>query len=834
MPLTHDIRYALRGFLRNPLFTAVALLSLALGIGANTAIFTLVDQLMLRKLPIRDPDSLVMLFRAGPSHVGNNTGPRTLSFPLYLDLQQRAEPLAEVLCRRETRASVTSGGQTERVGAEMVSANFFEMLGVKPAVGRLFGAEEDDRASGPHPVVVLSYAYWASRFGLDPNVVGSKILVNDHPMTVVGVSAQGFAGLDPARAPQLRLPILMSSAEGFTPGFDVLEDRFTTWVQVFARLEPGYTAESALAPLQVLFQQVHRHEATLPGAREWNGSQREAFLAEKVAVERAAAGYSDLRNRVSAPLAMLMGMVGLVLLIACTNVASLLMAKGFARQKEIAVRLSAGATRARLVGQLLVESLALALLGGAAGIGLALAATRGLLALVPAGWNLLLRPEPDSRILAFTLALCFLTALVFGLAPAIRATRLDLAAALKDGAAPVAGTRGATLLRKALVAAQVSLGFLLLFGAGLFTKSLYELKTADTGFHDLDQLVTFQLDPAANGYDDVRAASLKQTILERLRALPGVESAALACSPLLQEIEFSAGLSVEGRPSLSQEGGPEFLNCFSPGYFETMGIPILEGRGFEARDVKPGYPTVAIVNRRFARHFFGDQSAVGRRLGWGVGPNTPLNIEIVGVVSDSLHQGPREGVKRQVFFPEYGKNAATFYVRAASAPASFLPQVRSLVKELDPSVPVTDLKRLSAQLDETLLTDRLTALLSVSFGLLATLLAMVGLFGLMAFVVTRRTRELGLRMALGARPRVVIWIVMKEVMLLLAIGLAIGVPAALAFGRLVSSQLYGIADSDPWTAFTAMLLMIVASGAAGLVPALRATRIDPTSALRCE
>jgi predicted permease len=817
-----DLRYAFRGFFRNPLFTMVAVLSLALGIGANTAIFTLMDQLMLRKLPIRDPDNLMMLYRAGDSYVGTNTGPRTLSFPLYLDFKQKAEPLAEVLCRREVPTTVSVGDRTERVEAEMVSGNYFTMLGVKPAAGRLIYAEDD---KGVSPVVVLSHDYWASHFGSDPNVVGSTILMSGYPMTIVGVSARGFTGLDPARSPQIRLPVSIYR--------NPLEDRFTTWVQVFARLKPGFTAESAHPQLQLLFHQIREHEATLPGAREWSSFQRERFLAGKIAVERAAIGYSSVRNEFSAALTVLMCMVGLVLLIACANVASLLIAKSYARRKEIAVRLSTGATHGRIVSQLLAESLALSLAGGIAGVGLAYGMTRGLLSLVPAGWNLLLRPEPDSRILLFTLVLSVLTALVFGFAPALCAIRQDLTATLKDNVGAITGAGRPSLLRKTVVTAQVALCFLLLFGAGLFARSLRNLKTADSGFRDLANLVAFQIEPAANGYDALRTVSFFQDLLERLRALPGVKSAALASVPLLRgnRSEYSGGVSVEGYHARVGEDMQAFMNFISPGYFATMGIPILEGRDFEHRDVRQDI-TTTIVNQEFARHYFGDRSAIGRHLEWNA-PDGKVNAEIIGVVANSFWGGPREGIERQVFFRNYG-GSVTFFVGTTIDSASTYAAMRNAVKTLDASMPVIDMKTLATQLDETLLIDRLSALLSAGFGLLATLLAAIGLYGVMAFAVARRTKELGVRVALGAHSVSVVWIVMKEVLLLLSIGLAIGIPSALLLGRFVSSQLYGIEGNDPWTAATALVLMILVSSAAGLIPARRASRINPILALRYE
>ena len=478
---TSDVRLAIRSLGRSPLFATVAILSLALGIGANTAIFTLIDQIVLRKLPVTAPEQLVMLYQQG-AHNGSNMGTRMHSYPMYQDFQKRAEPLAELLCRRLVAASVSIDNQTERLEAEIVSGNYFTMLGVKPAVGRLFNSQEDDQVYQGHPVVVLSYTYWNNRFARDPGVVGKKILVNDFPMTIIGVSAAGFAGIDPARSPQIRVPVQMK--EAMLPEWPWLhvDNRRARWVQVFGRLKPGYTVESAAAPLQGLFTQIRTYEMTLPAAKDWSQYSRDQFMKGRMRVESAATGFSGIRNDFSTALIVLMCMVGLVLLIACANVANLLIARAFMRQKEIAVRLSLGASRGRLVRQLLVESLVLSAAGGVVGLALAFLLTRGLLRLVPTdGQPLMINAYPDARILMFTVALTFLTGIVFGLLPALRASRPDPWTTLKDTVGSIAGTGGSLFLRKGLVTAQVALSFLLLFGAGLFVKSLQNLRDDRNG-----------------------------------------------------------------------------------------------------------------------------------------------------------------------------------------------------------------------------------------------------------------------------------------------------------------------------------------------------------------
>jgi predicted permease len=528
----------------------------------------------------------------------------------------------------------------------------------------------------------------------------------------------------------------------------------------------------------------------------------------------------------------LMAMVGLVLLIACANVANLLIARAFARQREIAVRLSLGATRGQLVRQLLTESVLLSLIGGAIGVGLSIVLTQALIAFIPQQQPLLIEPTPDLRILSFTFVLTLFTGIVFGLLPALKASKPDQWATLKDTVGGIAGGSGGSLyLRKGLVAAQVALSFLLLFGAGLFVRSLQNLQTTDTGVQ-MENLVTFGLSPALSGYDNPRTVNLYNELLERLRSTPGIKSASHAAVGILAGSEWDSSTSVEGHNAKDGEDMQAFMNALSPGYFDTMGIKLLDGRDFRTSDIVEN-PKIAIVNRKFAQHFFGDKPAVGKRLGRGTGPNTKLDVEIVGVVEDSLYEGPREGVRRQVFWPGYG-GSATFYVRTTEASSSAFNVIRNEVKRLDAGMPIYEVKTLQGQLDETLLTDRLIAALSAGFGLLATLLASIGLYGVMAFVVARRRKEIGLRLALGAEPAGVLWIVMREVLILLSIGLAVGVPAAIGLGRYVSSQLYGIEPNDPWMAIGTVLLLTVVSAAAGLIPATRASRIDPILALRYE
>jgi predicted permease len=835
-----SVRYALRAFGRNPLFTTMAVMSLALGIGANTAVFTLLDQLVLRLLPVKEPERLVMIWPTFP-HFGNNSGDRTASYPMYQDFQRKAEAFDFVFCRFETPSSVTVDGDTERVTAELVSGNFFQALRIGPAVGRVFSPEADDRIYKGHPSIVLSHQYWLSRFAGDPNVVGKKILVNSYPMEIVGVSAAGFAGLDPARSPDIRVPILMTPL--MTPGRDDLANRRSQWIQMFARLKPGYTVESARASLQPLFHQILQQEVREPALRGISQHDRELFLKRAALVEKAANGYSGLRQQYSTALIVLMSMAGLILVIACSNVASLLIARALARQKEMAVRLAIGAGRKTLIGQLLVESVLLSLAGAALGLALSVAATRGLLSMLPAsGTTLMLRAEPGARILLFSIGMALATGLLFGVAPALHSTKLDLLTSLKDLGGAVTGGSSPARFRKTLVTAQVALSFLLLMGAGLFARTLANLKNTRTGFESAGNLVSFQVDPAKNGYTVARTRNFYTDALREFRAIPGVKSAAYAMWPLLNGREWDLTVVVGGHQAEQGEDMQAYYNLVSPGYWKAMGIPLLQGRDFDERDRVDGGDdpqpwNVAIVNREFAEHFFGAQDPIGRRIGCCHGTGTKPSIRIVGVVENSLFGGPRAGVRRQVFLPyleSASPAAVTFYVRTTKPSAAIFATLRHMVAKLDGSMPMYDLKTLENQLDETLSTERLIASLSAVFGVLATVLAALGLYGVMAFVVAQRTREIGLRMALGAPRSWVLWLVLREVLVLVGAGLAVGVPGALLLSRYLASQLFGVAPTDVWTCATAIAILSMVGAVSALVPARRASAIDPMTALHYE
>jgi predicted permease len=531
-----------------------------------------------------------------------------------------------------------------------------------------------------------------------------------------------------------------------------------------------------------------------------------------------------------------MCMVGLVLLIACANVASLMVARAVARQKEIAVRLAVGASRAQLIRQLLIESVMLSAVGAIAGVFLSIWTIRGLMSFLPeSGTPMMLSATPDLRILGFTALLAIVTGLLFGLAPALQATRVSQWDTLKEAGGAVS-SGGSVRLRKVLVAAQVALSFVLLAGAGLFTRSLGNLQATSTGFQGINNLVSFQVNASLNGYSVAREKLFYRQLLDSLRGVPGVQSAAIASVPLLHGFEWDSTMSVEGHRAKDGEDMQAFMNALSPGYFSTMGVSMLDGRDIRDGDLGEQV-TVAVVNRKFAEHFFGKSPAVGRRIGFGGGPDTRLDIEIVGVAENTLYEGPREGVRRQVFVPRFQSRfpgSVVYYIRTNLPSAQMAAAIRNEVRRLDASMPIYEVKTLERQLDETLFTERLIAILSAAFGLLATLLAAVGLYGVMAFVVARRTREIGLRMALGARPLSVIWLVMREVILLLGAGLAVGIPSAYALSRYVSAQLYNVEAASPALALTAAGLLAAVAIIAGLLPSQRASAVDPMRALRYE
>jgi len=829
-----DLKQALRVFWKQPAFAAIVVLTLALGSGANTAIFTLLDQVMLRALPVERPDRLVVLSGPGPfsgwsSNQSDSVMP--LSQPM-LDGLREAPVFQGAFGHYWSDVHVSLDGQTENVRGDMVTGSFFQVLGLRPAHGRLFTADDDRKPSG-HPVVVLSHAYFERRFGGDPAVVGRTLSINNHPMTVIGVAPRGFNGAEISSAIDLYVPLAMQNEVQPTWGNRLGEWR-SRWLVCMARLKDGVSLEEARAQANLVYAQLLQEDLRhIQGISE---SHSERFLKKTLVITPGGRGTSGLRDQSGTPLMVLMGMVGLVLLIACANVASLLLTRASSRQKELAVRLALGAGRSRLIRLHLVESLLLALAGGLVGLQLAYWLGDALIRALPYESAVrTLSATPDWRVGLFTITIAVVSGVGFGLVPALRASQTDLAPALKSEATSVVGGTGHFRLRKGLVVAQVALSLLLLIGAGLFTRSLMNLRALDPGFQ-ADRLFTFTVDPSMNGEDyPTRVATLRR-IQDELAGMPGVVSASAAEVALMTDSNSSSTVRVEGYESKEGENMNPNFNSVAPGFFETLGIPLVAGRDVAESDVL-GAPQVAVVNEVFARYFFKEQNPIGRRFGLGRHGDKGYELEIVGVVRDGKAASLRETQRRFVYVPytqDSRVGGLTYYVRSSALPDSFGKQLRAAVGRIDPTLPVTELKTMRAQIGESLFVERMVAALSAAFGLLATLLAAIGLYGVMGYAVTMRTREIGLRIALGADRPAVLTLVLREVAILAAIGIAIGLPGGYGLGRVIESQLFGLNARDPLTFAVATVALIGTAFLAGLIPAVRAVRVDPMTALRYE
>jgi predicted permease len=849
--LWQDIRYGLRMLRKNPSFTVVAVLTLALGIGANSAVFNVLDTVLLRSLPVTAPHELVLLTDPD-SHgreFGNESGDRSLlSFWEFEYLRDHNDVFSGMLAAdsdlpqlQVNLSSFAADGSAPEETARVrpVSGGYFSTLGVKAAAGRLFTAEVD-RARGASAFAVISYAFWKQRFGLDPAILGKTIRIHQTPFEIIGATEQGFFGETVGQVPDIWVPLTMQ--EAIYPGRDFLTPvpgiaNQYIWLQVMARLKPGVTLKQANAGINVAFKQLLQSSLGPGGSPE----QRRQYLDERINLRPCARGSSTLHETFADPLKLLMALVALVLLIACANVGNLLLARGTARGREFAVRIAIGAGRSRLLRQLLVESLLLAFLGAAVGLLIALWADALLLRMVtgfalgPESIQLNLRP--DARALGFTLLVSGLAAVIFALIPALRANRLDVSSALKSS---LTGTTGETAHRrlpagKLLVVAQVAVSLVLLVAAGLFVHSLARLSEVSLGYNR-EKLLLFRVDAAPAGYKGPAILRLHQNLLAKFSAIPGVRVATLSSNGLFQGGESQDEIEVEGYTPKPGEQPRSRMDHVGPGYFSTVGIPLLIGREIGPQDSGNG-PRAAVINQPFARTYFPNQSPIGKHVRDKF-PGNPGEAEIVGVVADSKVNSLRELSRPRIYFPFFNpvwEHAAVSYEVRTFADSSGVSSVlRKAVQETNSALLPIQIETMPGLVERSLGTDRLIMRLSSVFGLLAMLLASIGLYGVMAYTVARRTRDIGLRMALGARPGDVLRDILRETLLLVLLGITFGLPVALAGTRLIKSLLFGLGTVDGVVLALAVILLAIVAVLAGFLPARRASRVDPIVALRYE
>ncbi len=830
------LKYAFRRLLQTPVVTAVAIVSLALGIGANTAIFSLFDQLVLRSLPVHEPSRLVNLANPGPkpgSQSCNNAGgcDEVFSYPMFRDLEAKGfAGFTGLAAHRTFGANLALDGQTVSGTGTLVSGSYFSTLGVRPILGRLFGPD-DDRNLGGHFVAVLSHRYWSNNLGADASVLNRTMVVNGHHLTIVGVAARGFEGTTLGTRPDIYVPITMRAE--MVRGFDAFDNRRSYWAYLFGRLADGVSVEQAGAEINTTYQAiVNNVEAELQNGM--SDATMVQFRAKQVDLTPGATGQSSMDDDAALPLTMLLGVTGIVLLIACANVANLLLARGAQRGQEMAVRASLGASRRQLVRQLLTESCMLAAIGGLASLVVARWTLAGVTSILPVQTTDMLLSALRPSVLLFAAGLSVLTGLLFGLYPALHSTRANLVTALKSHSGQPSGAREAARFRSILVTAQIALSMTLLVLAGLFIKSLGNLSRVDLGL-SAENVVTFSLSPELNGYEPERSRALFDQVVEAVDAIPGVSSATASLVPVLANSSWGTDVSVEGF-----ERGPDIdsnsrYNEIGPGFFSTLGMPLIAGREFTDADVGET-ATVAVINEAFARKFRLDSAdVVGKRM--STRGSNDLDIEIVGLVRDAKYNDIKTDVP-PVFFTPYRQDATvgsvTFYARTASDPAPVLRAIPDIVRRFDANLPVDDLRTLEQQITENVGLDRLISTLSVAFAILATLLAAVGLYGVLAYTVAQRTREFGLRMALGANGGNVRGIVLWQLGKMTLIGSAIGILAALGLGHYAESILFGMAGRDPWVILRVALLVSAVALLAGYLPALRASRVHPMEALRYE
>jgi predicted permease len=829
--LWQDLKFGVRLLRVNPGYAATAIVSLALGIAANTSIFSLVDQVLLRMLPVSNPRELVQ-FRMEGGRMGsqNGDGLHTFSYPLYLAFRDRNTVFSGLTGYLDNRVSMTSDDRSEMVALDLVAGNFFAVLGVRPHAGRVL-AQEDDRLHSGNPVVVLQYDFWQSRFAGRQEAIGSTIRLNGSPFTVVGVAAPEFGGTNAGILTQMWAPVNTTGMLGAGADHDLDNER-SSWFYVFARLKPGVTMTQAQAAISVLYDQRKQEEVRGEFFSKFPDT-RERFLRQNINLIPADRGMSWLRRGFERPLVVLQYLVGVVLLIACTNVANLMLARAAARRREIAIRGALGAGRLQIVRQLLMESLILAAGGGVAGLLLSTWMTRGLVRLLPYDpATLALSVTPDTRLLLFTTAITLATSLLFGLVPACRGSNVPVSSTLKEEAGSVAGGHGHVRLRKTFVALQVALSSLLLIGAGLFVRTLNNLRKVDLGMQ-VENVVMFGVRPAIQ-FEESRKLQIFRTMIEGLAAIPGVKAVGANSARLFTGGRWDTQVTIPGVDS--KDGNPpwSFFNAVTPGYFDALGIPIKAGRDLSWADWAGG-KKVCLVNEALVREYLGGANPVGRLLGQGRA--APIDTEIIGVFGNARYHEVRGTVPRQTFlnFVRKGSsNNITVYARLRGDPRVFMPMLREQVRRVSADLVVFDMRTMDDQLNLRLANERILSFLSAGFALLATILAVVGLHGVLSFVVTRRTREIGIRMALGAGQRTVVRLVMEEMLAVILIGLAAGVAAAYFSASYVQTQLYGIEPLDPPVFIGGTAVLLAASLAASMVPAWRASRISPVRALRYE